>query len=108
MELFAKTPEPPYYAVIFTSVRTEGENGYPAMARRMMELASEQIGFLGAESARETVGVTVSYWRDLASIQRWRENVEHRIAQFYGKERWYKAFSVRVARVERAYRWEKG
>ncbi|KZY69695.1 antibiotic biosynthesis monooxygenase, partial [Oleiphilus sp. HI0067] len=74
MSLIANTPAPPYYAVIFTSHRTEGDNGYGQMADRMVELASKQPGFLGVESAREDVGITVSYWSDLESIKRWKKN----------------------------------
>ena len=99
--MFAETPHPPYYAVIFTSVRTEGDNGYSEMANRMVELASMQDGFLGAESAREEIGITVSYWRDLKSIKKWKENAEHMIAQKKGREEWYKSFKTRIALVER-------
>ena len=76
MDGFAHTPAPPYYAVIFTSLRTEGDQGYGAMAERMVELAAQQPGFLGVESAREGLGITVSYWADLASIAAWKQNAE--------------------------------
>ena len=102
----AVTPEPPYYAVIFTSVRTEGDRGYGAMADRMVQLAVEQPGFLGVESARDGVtglGLTLSYWTDEAAIRGWRENAQHRIAQETGKQAWYDDYQLRVARVERAY-----
>jgi heme-degrading monooxygenase HmoA len=98
---FAKTPEPPYYAVIFTSDRTEGDNGYAEMADRMVELASKQPGFLGAESAREGTGITVSYWKDMESINNWKNNPEHIQAQKTGKEKWYSGFITRIAKVER-------
>lgn len=101
--MIADTPQPPYYAVIFTSIRTEGDKGYGAMAEKMIELASEQPGFLGVESAREDVGITVSYWADLESIKRWKENLQHRAAQKLGRERWYSSFKTRIARVERDY-----
>ncbi|MCE1198026.1 MAG: antibiotic biosynthesis monooxygenase [Marinilabiliales bacterium] len=99
--MMAQTPEPPYYAVIFTSVRTAGDNGYREMADRMVELARQQDGFLGVESAREAVGITVSYWRDLAAIRQWKEQAEHRLAQQLGRSVWYERFRVRIARVER-------
>ncbi len=99
--MFAQTPEPPYYAVIFTPLRTDGDNGYSDIAKRMVELASAQEGFLGVESAREEIGITVSYWRDLESIKKWKENAEHRIAQEIGRNQWYTAFKTRVALVER-------
>lgn len=105
--MIAKTPEPPYYAVIFTSVRTEIENGYAQMADRMVELAAEQPGFLGVESARNEIGITVSYWTDLASIKNWKMNAEHTIARETGRSDWYKAFKVRIAKVERDYDFEK-
>ena len=102
----AVTPEPPYYAVIFTSLRTEGDRGYGAMSERMIQLAAGQPGFLGVESARDGVtglGITVSYWKDEDSIRGWRENAQHRIAQETGKQAWYTDYQLRVARVERAY-----
>ncbi len=101
----ARTPKPPYYAVIFTSRRTAGDRGYASMAQRMEELGSARDGFLGLESARnaEGVGITVSYWRDEAAILAWKRDAEHRAAQHGGRETWYEAYEVRVARVERAY-----
>lgn len=101
--MIAKTPEPPYLAVLFTSQRTEGDQGYGEMADRMEELARQQPGFLGVESARDAggFGITISYWRDEASVAAWRAHLEHREAQRLGKERWYAAYKVRVARVER-------
>jgi len=98
-------PAPPYYAVIFSSLRTAGERGYGAMAERMVELAHEQPGFLGIESARgaDGLGITVSYWRDEASIAAWKRNAEHLVAQARGRREWYASFELRVARVERAY-----
>ncbi|MHB1408623.1 MAG: antibiotic biosynthesis monooxygenase family protein, partial [Acidovorax defluvii] len=100
---FAHTPAPPYYAVIFTSLRTEGDQGYGAMAERMVELAAQQPGFLGVESAREGLGITVSYWSDLASIAAWKANAEHQNAQRLGRAQWYAGFKTRIARVERDY-----
>ncbi len=101
--LFANTPKPPYYAVIFTSVRTQGDDGYGEMAVKMVELAAQQSGFLGVESAREEVGITVSYWSDLESIKQWKANTEHLKAQRTGRERWYDSYQVRIAKVERDY-----
>lgn len=98
----ANTPEPPYYAVIFTSVRTEGDNDYAEMARRMVELASEQPGFLGFETARQEIGISVSYWSSHEAIRAWKENASHREVQNRAKD-WYKCFRVRVCRVEREY-----
>jgi heme-degrading monooxygenase HmoA len=103
MSQIANTPTPPYYAVIFTSLRTEGDNGYGEMSNRMVELASKQPGFLGVESAREDVGITVSYWSDLESIKRWKTNAEHEEAQRLGHEKWYSSFKTRISKVERDY-----
>ncbi|WP_432470540.1 antibiotic biosynthesis monooxygenase family protein [Amphritea sp. HPY] len=103
MSLIANTPKPPYYAVIFTNHRTEGDHGYGKMAKRMVGLASEQTGFLGVESAREEVGITVSYWSDLESIKAWKANIEHLEAQKSGHEKWYSSFKVRISKVERDY-----
>jgi len=101
----SRTPTPPYYAVIFTSQRTEGDRGYGAMAERMVELAAQQPGFLGVESARGGggLGITVSYWRDEASIAAWKCDTEHQQAQRAGQEAWYADYQVRIAKVERAY-----
>ena len=101
--MIARTPQPPYYAVIFTSARTEENNGYSEMSERMFELASRQEGFLGVESARENIGITVSYWRDLESIKNWKFNAEHTIARDKGRSIWYKAYKTRIAKVERDY-----
>ena len=104
MSPIATTPKAPYYAVIFTSVRTEGDqDNYAAMADKMVQLAAEQPGFLGIESAREGVGITVSYWQDLASIKQWKANAEHLLAQKLGREQWYRSFKTRIAKVERDY-----
>jgi len=102
MSGIANTPEPPYYAVIFASQRTEGDRGYGRMADKMVELASQQKGFLGIESARdEQLGITVSYWDTLESIKEWKENAAHKVAQGKGRREWYKNFSLRVCCVER-------
>ena len=98
----AKTPKPPYYAVIFTSVRHDGDNGYAETARQMLELASSQPGFLGFETARQEIGISVSYWSTPDAIKAWKENMTHRQAQSRAKD-WYKTFRVRVCRVEREY-----
>lgn len=104
--MIAKTPAPPYYAVIFTSLRTNGDNGYAEMADKMVELAKKQPGFLGVESAREQIGITVSYWKDLESIRKWRENPDHQVARRKGKEDWYRQFTTRIAKVEHDYNFE--
>ena len=101
--MIARTPQPPYYAVIFTSIRTGVENGYEVVAQRMVELAAEQPGFLGVESAREEIGITVSYWRDPDSIAAWKRHAEHQIAQERGKQDWYRAYKTRICKVEREY-----
>lgn len=103
MSGIASTPAPPYYAVIFTTLRTEGDNGYAEMANRMEDLAKTQPGFLGIESARNETGITVSYWKDEASIRNWKMNSEHLFAQKMGREKWYASFMLRVAKVERSY-----
>ena len=103
----ADTPEPPYYAVIFTSQRTDGDDGYGAMAAAMVELAKQQPGYLGMESARDGLGITVSYWKDLDSIAAWKANAKHLAAQQAGRERWYSSFRTRIARVERDYGFDR-
>src|ERR1700754_2138155 len=102
---FASTPEPPYYIVAFSSVRTEGDNGYDAMAGKTEELALAQPGCLGLESARdaEGFGITNSFWRDEESIRAWKSVVAHLAAQKIGRERWYERYQLRIAKVERAY-----
>ncbi|HXW26995.1 MAG TPA: antibiotic biosynthesis monooxygenase [Xanthobacteraceae bacterium] len=107
---FATTPEPPYYAVIFTSRRTEGDHGYEAMAQAMFELALEQPGCLGAESVRDPggLGITVAYFTDETAIRAWKENARHLIAQRLGKARWYSHYELRIAKVERAYTGPEG
>src|SRR5215210_539551 len=100
----AQTPEPPYYAVIFTSTRTPGDDGYDDMSETMVAMAAQQPGFLGVESARgeDGLGITVSYWESEEAIANWRGNAEHRVAQSTGREKWYAEFVTRVAKVERS------
>ncbi len=97
----------PYYAVIFTSTRTEGDNGYPEMAVEMEQLARQQPGFLDFESARDGLGVTVSYWESLEAIANWKANMDHRKAQRNGIKKWYSWYKVRICRVEREYEFTK-
>jgi heme-degrading monooxygenase HmoA len=105
MPPFAVTPEPPYYAVIFTSRRAEGDAGYGEAAARMEALARQVPGYLGIESARadDGFGITVSYWANEAAIAEWRRHIEHRAAQSRGQREWYMHYEVRIAKVERAY-----
>lgn len=103
MSEIAATPPAPYYAVIFTARMSADGQGYAAMAETMSRLAAEQPGYLGKESAFEGVEITVSYWRDLEAVAAWKAVVEHEAAQRLGRERWYDAYRVRVARVERDY-----
>jgi heme-degrading monooxygenase HmoA len=97
------TPSPPYYAVIFTSFRNDGDNGYSEISDRMAELAKQQPGYLGHESAREEIGITVSYWESLEAIRNWKMNTEHLFAQKKGREEFYSQYKVRIAKVERDY-----
>lgn len=101
--MIANTPQPPYYAVIFTSIKHEHTDGYAVTAEEMIKLASEQEGFLGVESAREEIGITVSYWSSKEAIRNWKQNERHLVAQKLGYEKWYKAYKTRVAKVERDY-----
>jgi len=93
----------PYYAVIFTSIKNENIKGYDETAELMFKLASEQPGFIGVESARNEIGITVSYWRSLEDVKNWKENAQHKIAQEQGKKEWYKNYKVRICKVEREY-----
>lgn len=103
---FARLPEPPYYAVIFASLRNgDDEAGYQAAAERMLELAAQQPGYLGAESTRgaDGFGITVSYWDSEAAIVAWKHQAEHAATRAHGRTRWYEHFELRVAKVSRAY-----
>ncbi len=99
----ASTPEPPYFAVIFTSLRTNIKDGYDEMAIQMEELAKIQPGYIGIESARNVLGITVSYWESEEAILNWKQQTSHLFAQQKGREAWYKQYHVRVCKVERAY-----
>jgi heme-degrading monooxygenase HmoA len=101
--MIAQTPQTPYYAVIFTSVRTPGEDGYGDMAAEMGKLAAEQEGYLGVESARNETGITVSYWTSVEAIKNWKAVSRHQLAQKYGREKWYESYKVRICLVERDY-----
>ena len=100
----ARTPEPPYTAVIFTSLHSGDADGYARMATRMFELAAEQPGHLGHESVSEQeAGITVSYWTDHATAAAWKQVAEHLVAQKRGQDVWYADYTVRIATVERDY-----
>ncbi len=105
--MLGMTLKTPYYAVIFTSTRTEGDHGYAEMALEMEELAKQQQGYLGIESARGDIGITVSYWQSLAAIANWKANTDHLFAQRRGKTDWYTWYKVRICLVEREYGFEK-
>ena len=103
--MIAPTPSPPYYAVVFTSLRAAGDHGYEAMTARMVQRATLQPGYLGMESARSAdgLGITVSYWSSLEAIAAWKADAEHLHAQARGRADWYTRYAVRITRVERAY-----
>ncbi len=102
MNQIAATPRPPYYAVIFTSFRSEGDNGYAEAAAQMLDLARQQPGFLGYESARQEMGISVSYWESLEAIRAWKEHPEHRKVQ-ENESLWYRENRIRICKVERDY-----
>lgn len=99
--MISKTPQPPYYAVIFTSVLQKEHSGYHEAAIKMVEMAENIEGFLGIESAREDIGISVSYWQNLEAIQRWKTHSEHQIAKSMGIKKWYKSYALRIAKVEK-------
>ena len=99
--------EPPYYAVIFSTIVNKNLEGYIETADRMEKLAREQHGFLGIESARKEIGITVSYWQNLDDITTWKNNIEHTEARNLGREKWYKKYQLRICKVEREYGFEK-
>lgn len=101
--MIAKTPPPSYYAVIFTTRRSEQLDGYDETADRMVQLAEKQPGFLGMESAHEDIGLTVSYWTDLESIRMWKQHAEHTAAREKGRSDWYREYTLRIAKVEKEY-----
>lgn len=105
--MIANTPKPPYYAVIFSSLKTNDTDGYNEMANKMEELVKNQVGFLGMESVRNKLGITISYWKNLDAIKQWKANMAHIEAREKGKSNWYKKFKVRICKVERDYDFEK-
>lgn len=105
--MIAKTPVPPYYAVIFTSVRSGSDEGYAQIADRMATLAEEQPGYIGMESARNEIGITISYWESLDAIRNWKNNTEHLLAQQMGRSSFYTSYKTRICKVERDYDFEK-
>lgn len=104
--MIAKTPAPPYYAVIFSNLRTEIDEGYSETASEMVRLAELQPGYLGHESVRDGLGITVSYWASLEAIRNWKQQTDHLVAQRMGREKWYSAYKTRICRVERDYGFE--
>jgi len=104
--MIATTPKPPYYAVFFTSIMSDDVKDYDDMSNKMIELAEKQEGFLGIESARNKLGITVSYWNSLDAIKKWKLNIEHAEAREKGRSTWYQKFKVRISKVERDYEFE--
>ncbi len=105
--MIATTPQPPYYAVIFSTLRTEIDEGYEKAAQKMEELAKHQEGYLGIESVRNELGITVSYWESLEAITKWKNNIEHTVIREKGRALWYKKYQLRICKVERDYGFEK-
>jgi len=105
--MIAKTPKAPYYAVIFSTLRTNVDEGYLEAAERMEELAKRQEGYFGIESVRNELGITVSYWDSLEAIQKWKHNIEHTEVREQGRALWYKKYQLRICKVERDYGFEK-
>ncbi len=109
MSVFAPLPDPPYYAVIFTSILKSGQEtattDYDLMAEKMSALAAKQPGYIGVEHSRDAqgLGITVSYWQSEADVSAWKAEASHMLAQKLGQSRWYKHYTLRVAKVERAY-----
>jgi heme-degrading monooxygenase HmoA len=103
MRQIAITPKPPYYVVIFISIKTEDDEGYAEMAEQMATLAARQPGYLGMETARDGIGITVSYWESIDAIKRWKQQADHQQAQRLGRERWYQSYRIRISKVEREY-----
>jgi|TARA_B110000116_G_scaffold163648_1_gene141529 heme-degrading monooxygenase HmoA len=99
--------EPPYYAVIFSTITGDNLEGYEETAKRMEVLAKLQKGYLGIESARSDIGITVSYWQTLENITHWKNNIEHTEVRNIGREKWYKQYQLRICKVEREYGFEK-
>mgnify|MGYP001177180183 CR=1 FL=1 len=73
------------------------------MANYLDKLLPKQKGFLGYETARENIGITVSYWENLEDVKAWKENEIHIKAQEIGKRIWYEDYTVRIAKVEKEY-----
>ena len=105
--MIASTPDPPYYAVIFSSLKEDDSVGYAEMAQRMVHLATQQPGFIGVESARQNIGITVSYWKDRKSIRQWKQQIDHQLAQKLGQERWYSHYKTRICKVEFDYEFNR-
>ena len=93
----------PYYAVIFTSTQRQAIQGYSEMSIKMNTLAEQMPGYLGMDSARGAVGITVSYWESLEAIKHWKQQADHRLAQKRGREDWYSWYNVKICKVEHEY-----
>lgn len=97
----------PYYAVIFTNLQSDRLQGYSETAQLMEQLAAEEPGYLGMDHARESIGITISYWESLEDIARWKSNVDHQKAQLLGRSEWYDKYTVRICKVEREYHFQR-
>jgi heme-degrading monooxygenase HmoA len=94
-----------YYAVIFTSIKKESAdaNGYTEMAKQMETLAMQQPGYISHESARNEIGITISYWESLEAIKNWKQQTDHLLAQQMGREKFYSYYKVRICTVDKEY-----
>lgn len=100
--------QPLFYAVIFTSKLTGvAIEDYERNAAKMEDLCAQQPGFLGMDSARSEVGITVCYWQSLADIENWRSHLDHKSVQEKGIEIWYESYDVKVCLVEKHYSFVK-
>ena len=93
----------PYYAVIFTSILKHHEKEYDEMAIQMTELAKSQPGYIGFETARNVIGISISYWDSTDAIQNWKKHASHLLAQQLGQDKWYLYYKVRICKIEREY-----
>ena len=105
MKKISNTPSPPYVCAVFTSIRTEINEGYEQMNDILFKEINKVSGYLGNETFRDKdgFGVNVSYWKDMKSLKYWRDNELHKKAQALGKSKWYKEYKLRICKVERNY-----
>ncbi len=96
------------HVVVFEISMKEGaQDQYFDLAASLRPEVEKIDGFISVERFESvaTPGkfVSISFWRDEAAVQRWREHADHEVAQARGKADIFADFRISVAEIGRQY-----